>query len=206
MRTGRGLDRFTNFTDAVVAIAITLMVLPLVDIVSGAASHDASVAHLLKENGNQILSFLLSFVVIARLWLAHQAIFERVALYDVKVIVGGFLWMLTIVLLPFMTTMIAEYPDSTLAVGLYIGDMALSSVCLTHLKILVVRNPTLRRADATPEPHELLHSFVTTGLFILVFLIAVFVSSVGLWALYLLFLTDPAIRLMNRLEHVSGKT
>ena len=204
MRTGRGLDRFTNFTDAVVAIAITLMVLPLVDIVSGAASNDGSVTHLLSQDINKILSFLLSFVVIARLWLSHQAIFERVALYDSKVITSGFLWMLTIVLLPFMTTLIAQYPDDTVAVGLYIGDMTLSSACLTFLMIIVVRNPGLRRDDAAPGPDELLHAFVTTGLFVLVLLVAVFISNVGLWALYLLFLTDPAIRIVKRLGRSAG--
>ena len=34
IRTGRGLDRLVNFTDAAVAIAITLLVLPLVDLVT----------------------------------------------------------------------------------------------------------------------------------------------------------------------------
>src|SRR3954463_3214139 len=35
MRTERGLDRFVTFLDAVVAIAITLLVLPLVDVLGG---------------------------------------------------------------------------------------------------------------------------------------------------------------------------
>ena len=32
MRTGRGFERLVNFTDAVIAIAVTLLVLPLVEI------------------------------------------------------------------------------------------------------------------------------------------------------------------------------
>ena len=204
MRTGRGLDRFTNFTDAVVAIAITLMVLPLVDIASGAIHHETSVAHLLSQNTDEIVSFVISFLVIARLWLSHQAIFERAALYDWKMILCGFMWMLTIILLPFLTTLIAEYSNDRLAVGLYVGDMALSSICLTILTIIVSRESELRRADAASNPEELSHAFVTTGIFVLVFLIAVFISDIGLWALYLLFLTGPAMRILKRLGMSAG--
>lgn len=198
MRSSRGLDRFTYFTDAVVAIAITLMVLPLVDIASGAAQHQSSVAHLLNENADAILSFALSFVVIARLWLAHQSIFERVALYDSKVITSGFLWMLTIVLLPFLTTLIAEYSHDSLSVGLYIGDVAISSVCLSLLTIIVARNPELRRADAAFDPSELSHAFATTGMLVVALLIAIAVPRIGLWALLLLFFTGPATRIVRR--------
>lgn len=200
MRSSRGLDRFTYFTDAVVAIAITLMVLPLVDIASGAAHPQSNVAHLLNQNKAALLSFVISFLVIARLWLSHQAIFERVALYDAKVIVSGFLWMLTIILLPFLTTLIAEYSNDRLAVGLYIGDMTLSSICLTFLTVIVARTPELRRSDAAFDPGELSHAFATTGMFVLVFLVAVFISDVGLWALYLLFFTGPVTRFVKRLS------
>lgn len=48
IRTDRGLDRLVNFTDAAVAIAITLLVLPLVDLVTD--GEDRSVASLFTDS------------------------------------------------------------------------------------------------------------------------------------------------------------
>ncbi len=206
MRTGRGLDRFTNFTDAVVAIAITLMVLPLVDIVSGEVRQQTSVSHLLSENSAAIFSFALSFAVIANLWLSHQRIFEQVALYDSNVIISGYVWMLSIILLPFLTTLIAEFPNDRMAVGLYIGDLAVSSACLTFMVVIVSRTPQLRRADAEVDPIELWHAFVTTGIFVLALIVAFAVPMIGLWAILLLRLSGPATRLLVGRLGVLAKT
>ena len=57
----RGLDRFLTFVDAVVAIAITLLVLPLADLAPEVG--DGSVTDLLREHDNEILAFFLSFLV-----------------------------------------------------------------------------------------------------------------------------------------------
>ena len=189
MRTSRGLERFNQFTDGVVAIAITLMVLPLVDIVSDDGQDTSGIAHLLNDNTFQLFSFVLSFLVIARLWLAHQAIFEWVELYNTRIVWCGFAWMFTIVALPFTTTLIAEHPEDRIAIGLYIGDMLLSSACLSIITIVIARDPSLRHADADVGPDVIAHSLVTTALFALSLAVAVIVPQVGLWALLILFFT-----------------
>jgi hypothetical protein len=73
VRTKAGLDRFVTFIDAVVAIAITLLVLPLVDLARTSAN-PTDLGDLLSPHGGLIFSFLLSFTVIARLWLGHHAL------------------------------------------------------------------------------------------------------------------------------------
>jgi uncharacterized membrane protein len=54
------------FTDAVTAIAITLLILPLVDSVERAAGEGHSAAQFIGDNLSQLAAFGLSFVVIAR--------------------------------------------------------------------------------------------------------------------------------------------
>ena len=51
----RGLDRFLTFVDAVVAIAITLLVLPLAELATDVG--DGSVTDLLREHDNEIFAF-----------------------------------------------------------------------------------------------------------------------------------------------------
>jgi uncharacterized membrane protein len=78
MQTTRGLDRLVFFTDAVTAIAITLLVLPLVDSVTEAAHAGLSAEQFIGNNVAAIAGFALSFLVIARLWIAHHSTFEHV--------------------------------------------------------------------------------------------------------------------------------
>src|SRR4051812_1264422 len=102
MRTERGLDRFVTFLDAVVAIAITLLVLPLVEVLGGThAGRD--LASVFSEEAGRFGTFFLSFALIARLWLAHHRIVEGVGAYDGAFLLANLAWSLTIVLVPFAT-------------------------------------------------------------------------------------------------------
>jgi uncharacterized membrane protein len=68
----RDLDRFLTFVDAVVAIAITLLVLPLAEVATEVG--DGSVGDLLRDKDDKLLAFFLSFLVIAQLWMSQHHI------------------------------------------------------------------------------------------------------------------------------------
>ena len=150
-RTDRGLDRFATFVDAVVAIAITLLVLPLVD-VAGEREPGQSVGALLGDHLGQFAAFALSFVVIARLWLVHHAVSERVGAYDAVVVRSSLLWVFTIVVLPFPTELLPLADGGRTVFALYVGDLTLSSLALTVLVLHVARTPAVQRAGCTPGP------------------------------------------------------
>jgi uncharacterized membrane protein len=57
MSSPKGIERFTVFTDGVAAIAITLMVLPLVDLASSAGRDGTNLLDLIRDNSNVILTF-----------------------------------------------------------------------------------------------------------------------------------------------------
>src|SRR6478736_3795505 len=80
----RDFDRFLTFVDAIVAIAITLLVLPLVDVAG--TFHGDSVTHLLSESRDQIWAFFLSFFVIANLWLTQHRLLRHVVYTDAVLI------------------------------------------------------------------------------------------------------------------------
>ena len=67
----RSFDRLINFTDAVVAIAITLQLLPLVDI---KATDGESIWKLISDNSSQIFVFWFTFLILSVLWLKHLSL------------------------------------------------------------------------------------------------------------------------------------
>lgn len=69
-RTPHGFSRMVNFCDAVVAIAITLLILPLVDAAGSIGS--LSVRGLFVQNAFRLFVFVLSFAVIGNFWLIHH--------------------------------------------------------------------------------------------------------------------------------------
>jgi uncharacterized membrane protein len=198
MTTERGLDRLIFFTDAVAAIAITLLILPLVDLVPDAAHDGTTTAEFLADNGDQVLGFVISFAVIARLWRAHHATFEHVRAYSVPLIYLNLIWAFTIVVLPLPTAMISEFAHDRLVTALYIGTMAISSLALTAISMVIRRNPTVEHADNRLGHASLAGSVATTALFFVALVLAVAFPVVGLWALFVLFLAGPAATLIGR--------
>src|SRR3954468_3544923 len=109
VQTERGLDRLVNFTDATVAIAITVLVLPLVDLAREAQTE--RFADLLSQNKGAILGITVTFVVIGRLWTIHHRIFESVAGYDQGLISWCLVWLFAIVSLPFAANVLSNLDD-----------------------------------------------------------------------------------------------
>jgi uncharacterized membrane protein len=181
----RGAERLVFFTDAVVAIAITLLVLPLVDAVGEAVNAGQRSVEVITENLSQIFSFLLSFAVIARLWTAHHRLFDGVATATQRIVVLNMLWVLTIVVLPFPTEMVGGYGEDRFTVALYIGTILASSACLTALSV-AIRGRLVGGAGSS------------TALLVLALLLAVLVPAVQYWALLLLFLAPLVERLWRR--------
>ncbi|MEE4452549.1 TMEM175 family protein [Novosphingobium resinovorum] len=101
------LERVVFFSDAVFAIAITLLVL---EIEVPHLPIDAPVSeywHELRGLVPSFLAFLLSFLVIGRFWLSHHQIFSRVTHFDVALVWPNLLYLLTIGFMPFTTAFIA---------------------------------------------------------------------------------------------------
>jgi uncharacterized membrane protein len=178
-------ERLVLFTDAVVAIAITLLVLPLVDAVSEGVANGASSIEVITENWAQIFSFLLSFYVIAQLWSAHHQLFHAVTVVRRGVFTLNMLWVLTIVALPFSTEMVGAYGDDRFTVLLYVGSVLASSACLTALGVAA-------RGRLVPG------ALGATGPLAVAFLLVLLVPGVGYASLLLLLVSPLVQRLWRR--------
>jgi uncharacterized membrane protein len=100
--TGRSFDRLISLSDAVVAVAITLNILPLIEL---RPEDGESVWSVLKEDGGQIGSFVFTFLIVGVMWTAHNRILNRMRGYDSSIFWLNLFWLLLIVLLPWPTAL-----------------------------------------------------------------------------------------------------
>src|SRR5580658_9343962 len=105
METERAVERLIFFTDAVAAIAITLLILPLVAVVTTDANKSKDIFELsfINDNLGQLRAFGLSFVIIARFWMANHEILADVVRATSTLMWLDIFWVFTIVVLPLPT-------------------------------------------------------------------------------------------------------
>ena len=198
MGTPRGLERLIFFTDAVTAIAITLLILPLVSIVPTHPAPNESVWPLLVDHAPQLGSFVLSFLVIARFWLAHHAIFEHVGRYNSRLNFLSLAWAFTIVVLPLPTAITAAYATSPLTIALYISTVLLSSMTLAAITF-TVRGNQLIESQTNPLSRETqVNSITSVACIAVALLLGVTVPHVSYFGLLLLLLATPVNRFVLR--------
>jgi len=141
-------ERTIFFTDAVVAIAITLLALDL-PLPSGVTSGEVWRSAL--EHSPEYRSFLISFLVIWALWSAHRQLFSHVTggVDRLLSLLNG-LWLLTIVVNPFATRVLSPKDDAfAIRFGFYAGLITLSAV-LFLLMNLRIRRAGLVRPGTPP--------------------------------------------------------
>ncbi|TCO54998.1 TMEM175 family protein [Actinocrispum wychmicini] len=194
----RDPDRLVLFTDAVAAIAITLLVLPLVDLAREPKAH---AIELITENWTPILSFLLSFAVIARLWLVHHRMFQHVRAYTPALVVWNMVWLFTVVVLPFPTEMINQ-PGSTdpFPPVFYLCTILASSVCQTVLVWIIDRNPDIQVEDNKLKPSAVVSAVSATGLLLAGLILLIAVPQVRYYALLSLLLNRFVVMAVQRLR------
>jgi len=200
MSSERGLERLVAFSDAVVAIAITLVVLPLVDTARDGASD--SVAGFVRENAAPLGAAALSFVVIAALWQAHHAVLGRIRALTRGMMRANWLWLAAIVFLPLPTVLIVgAAEEDRLGVVIYIATMLVASTSLAVLAELGIRAGVALDDDDHDDPGAPSHAalrrsrWIPTGLMALALVLAAAVPGVGAWALLVLLVTIPLERL-----------
>lgn len=194
-RTEKGFDRIVFFSDAVVAIAISLLILPVVDVFADDAGR--SVRETFNEEAGSLLAFVLSFVVIARFWLAHHQIFELVRSYTTPMLVANMFWLLSIVFVPLPTQLAGTNDDNDrLVYALYIGTLFVVSAALVLVAYTMQIAPEIH-VDPNNPPRATEGASITV-LILVALLLAVTVPGLGMWAMFVLFLTSPIERWRQR--------
>lgn len=165
-REGRVLaaERQTLFTDAVIAIAITLLALELP---TPEGRTNADLLHSAVADRGEYLAFLISFVVIWGHWSGHHRTFRYVTHFDAKLGLLNAAWLLMQVITPFATKVINGDEAFQARFGFYALVQAAASVIFA-LMMLHVRRAGLYR-PGTPQGvfrNGLARSWLLAGAFL----------------------------------------
>jgi uncharacterized membrane protein len=132
---GREVERLVYFSDAVMAIAMTLLVvdLRLPETLTQTAS-DADLRAVLADLGPRFLSVALSFMVIAVWWNGHHRLFRTLARSDGRIVLLNFVFLAAIAFLPFPTNLIGRFVNLPTAVALYAATNLVAGTALLAMR------------------------------------------------------------------------
>jgi uncharacterized membrane protein len=149
-------DRLIFFSDAVVAIAITLLALEL-PVPIGTTTH--AFWQSFRHEDSHYLAFLLSFVVIAVAWGQHHHVMRYAERSDTRLRTFNMLWLLTIILNPFATKLLtSEGHDSVGAHALRYGFYALLEVLASVAFLSLVHHMVSHRLSAPDTPARIVRT------------------------------------------------
>jgi len=126
------------FSDAVVAIAITILVFNLK--ITGDEDRHFTFADLLQA-WPKFLAFFLSFFIIALFWKLHHQFFFYIRAVDEALLWNNIGWLLFLVLLPFSTTLISLHFSDPAAMVVYCANVLLINIFQNNIWDYVAKRP-----------------------------------------------------------------
>jgi uncharacterized membrane protein len=191
-----GFERLVFFSDAVFAIVITLLVLPLTAEIE-LPENSADLAHDIWRQWPRILSFVVSFLVIGQFWIAHHRMFIHVRTYDQILVWLNLISLMSVCFLPFPTTVLGAHSTEhdRFPVIFYAASMTVTSLCLTLTWLYAATRGHLvgPELDRQTRRQFTIRSIATTG----IFLLSIAAGAFGLWpALAFWLILLPAVRIV----------
>ena len=183
---GRDTNRLEAFSDGVIAIAITLLVL---EIRVPEAHGAAELWRALRELWPAYLGYVISFLIIGIMWANHHTIFRYISRTDHYLVVINLLLLLCIAFIPFPTALLAEYlghPEEQVGGIVYSGAFFVTAL-VYNLLWLYPRRAGLLDPNADPRAVRRITSRFRLGppTYLLAFLLSFVSTEASLLVLFL---------------------
>jgi uncharacterized membrane protein len=151
------LERMILFSDAVFAIAITLLVIeikiPEFHKESGEVLTENALLHKLAELIPKFVGFLISFLLIGQYWVVHHRMFSYVTGFTDRLIWLNIFFLLAVALMPFSTGFYSEYVMHKVIspVIFYTANVALLGI-INFLMWRYISNPKNNLTENLSQP------------------------------------------------------
>jgi uncharacterized membrane protein len=176
-----GTGRIEAFSDGVIAVIITIMVLDL------KAPVDAG-WHALSALAPGIAIYALSFVTVGIFWVNHHHLLHAAHTADARLLWANLSLLFVLSLVPFVTAYVANQHGAPLPIAVYALVMALASATFTLCTWAVSLQ---QGADA--EPDRIFRGFFVKGLTVAcLYLLAIPLAFVSIWSAFAVFVLIPA--------------
>jgi uncharacterized membrane protein len=161
------LERIKLFSDAVIAIALTLLALEI-RLPNEHHLTDARLWEILVSLWPRYLGFAVSFAVIAFLWMAHWRKFQLIAHANSRLVWLNLLFLFAICCIPFATAVIGEHGNLRVAVIVYASTITFAALTSTALSLYAYGAGLMSASVGDSEiKSSLFNSLFTAGVFAL---------------------------------------
>lgn len=200
------LERLILFSDAVFAIAITLLVIEIKIPEIHENVSDTALLHSLKHLIPKFMGFLISFMLIGLYWSLHHRMFGFVTAYDRRLIVLNLFFLFFIALMPFSTGFYSEYAGSELfkrqlkvPMTFYVLNFACAGI-INHLMWRYISNPRNKLIEPAMDPVTIrlakTRSLIVPCIFLLMIPVAYLINVMV--AIYVPLFIPVVMRLVNK--------
>ena len=167
-----GFERVVFFSDAVFAIVITLLVLPLTAEIELPETGEG-LARQVWAMWPTALTFAVSFLVIGQFWIAHHRTFGHIRRQDTGLVWCNLLALLTVAFLPFPAALLGTHSttEDAFAVVFYAASLTVTSAAVTGTWLYAVRRQLVDESLAADEQRTFTRRALATT--------AVFAASIG---------------------------
>jgi uncharacterized membrane protein len=190
-------NRTEAFSDGVIAIIITIMVFDLKIQDLPPNYLDKDIWENLLGVVPKFLSYALSFLVVAILWLNHHALFDKIPYSDSKLVWYNILLLFAMSLIPLPTAFLAKYPNSYQAVMLYGFVMFLTSLSFLLMRRYV--EITAKFISYNPKLHR--NNLISVSLY----LVSIPLSYISVYLSFIIFVGIPLWYFLPEKHHSNSE-
>ena len=166
------LERLVFFSDAVFAIAITLLALEIRLPEDAGGLSNQQLFNSLVAIWPKYLSFIISFLVIGNFWIAHHRRYRYIQRYDTRLMLLNLLVLMSIAFIPFSTAVISQSGNRTATIY-YALSISATGLLSAFLWLYASWKNRLLKANFNRE-------FAQQNFLSILTVPAIFLSSIGI--------------------------
>ena len=178
-------DRLQALSDGVFSIVMTLLVLNLIDIDVLGAKTEGELHQLLSALWPKLVSYIISFVIAARFWVAQHVLTHNITQIDLRFIWLNALFLFFISMLPFSAALLGEHHQYAVAEIVYGANMIMSVGTLGVCWRYAVADGCLVKDDLPPEFSRVAYSRIRMA--VVVYAIGIVISIANPHAGYVMY-------------------